>query len=208
MRGRFVYTLKNYQQPTEIPKTPFVARGYNDRKELHIVYDSSTIRPSSVRVVLLIAAVCGFRLFLHDVTQAYTKSKHKLTREVYLRIHKRDLVTFDMQEDEILELLKPLYGLCNAGDYWAVALEEHIINDLGMQSVVSDPALFAKIEEGKLTGLSGVQVDDCLNAGLDSFEKHTMKTLELFDLKPRVYDSFDFFGTQIRTIAPSKFCIG
>lgn len=31
LRGRFVYTLKNYQQPTEVPKARFVAQGYNDR---------------------------------------------------------------------------------------------------------------------------------------------------------------------------------
>lgn len=40
----------------------------------------------------------------------------------------------------MLELLRPPYGLCcDTGDYWAIAIEENLIYDLGVLSVVTDP---------------------------------------------------------------------
>lgn len=90
LRGRFVYTLKNYQQLTEVPKARFAAQGYDDCDKSHIVHDSSTIRPSSNCNILFTASICGFRIFSHDVTQAYTQRKDKLTRKKYLRIHKQN----------------------------------------------------------------------------------------------------------------------
>lgn len=43
-------------------------------------------------------------------------------------------------------------------------------------------------------------VDDMINAGDQSFQLHAMSTLKVFESKPRVYDQFDFFGAQIRTL--------
>lgn len=81
-------------------------------------------------------------------------------------------------------------------------------NDLGMQSVVSDSALYAKFDDSTLAGFSEIQVDDCLNAGKQSFERLTQKALKRIESKPRVYDSFDYFGTHIQTIAPQNFSVG
>lgn len=51
-------------------------------------------------------------------------------------------------------------------------------------------------------------MDDSPNAGTQSFEHLTQKTLKTFESKPRVYDSFDYFGSQTQTITPHKFCVG
>ena len=39
-------------------------------------------------------------------------------------------------------------------------------------------------------------------------EELTEKMLKRFDSKPRVWDNFEFFGMQIKTLAPSSFSIG
>lgn len=127
---------------------------------------------------------------------------------MYIPVKKQDLDVFDLKEDELLELLNPLYGLCDAGDYYGVTIEEHAINDLGMTALLSDSALYAKFAGGRLIGISGLQVDDCLNAGNKEFEELTNLTFQKFESKLRVYSNFDFFGTQIRTIAPGKYYVG
>jgi hypothetical protein len=45
--------------------------------------------------------------------QAYSQSASFLRRAVYLRPH-----GIELEKDELLQLMLPLYGLTEAGDYW------------------------------------------------------------------------------------------
>lgn len=47
--------------------------------------------------------------------------------------------------------------------------------------------------------ICGTHVDDALNVGNLGFEVSTEAALKKPELKPRVYDSFDFFGTEVST---------
>lgn len=58
----------------------------------------------------------GFRLFSHDVTQAYLKSKSNLSCQVYIRPKENDKDVFGLQSGKLFELVRPLQGLCEAGD--------------------------------------------------------------------------------------------
>lgn len=85
MGGRFIYTLKNYGTPSEQAKERYVAQGFDDKEKPYIVHDTSTLRASSIRAILSVAGVSGFRIYSHDVTQAYLQSKYKMTRDVYIQ---------------------------------------------------------------------------------------------------------------------------
>lgn len=87
-----------------------------------MVHDSATLRASSVLLILSVAAVKGFRIYSHDVNQAYVHSKDKLSRQVFLLPKREDYDMLVITEDEILELLLPLYVICDAGDYWGVTI--------------------------------------------------------------------------------------
>lgn len=52
----------------------------------------------------------GFNLWTQNVAQAYIQSQD-LTRNVYVKPHP----IFELDNSKILKLLKPLYGLPNAG---------------------------------------------------------------------------------------------
>lgn len=48
--------------------------------------------------------------------------------------------------------------------------------------------------------LNGSYVDELANAGDYEFQIHTRKTLENSEAKPIIYDQFDLYGSQIRTL--------
>lgn len=84
----------------------------------------------------------GFRLFSHDVTQAYLQSKSNLTRKVFIRPKRKDMDVLGLRSGEIFELVWPLYGICDAGDYWGETMTTHLINDLCMRQTHGDAALY------------------------------------------------------------------
>lgn len=207
--GRFIFSLKNYGTPSEMAKVRFVAQGYRDKDKPFMVHDASSLRASSIRIILAVAACLGFRLFSHDVTQAYLQSKYRMTRDVYVDPKPADRHLFGIGDEELLKLELPLYGVCDAGDYWGITVFEHNVNDLGMLSAPGDASLYVKRstpkDDSSVDGVSGMYVDDSINAGNERFEQLTEMTLQKFESKPRTYDDFDFFGAQIRTILPHTF---
>ena len=121
------------------------------------------------------AAILCFRLWSHDVTQAFLQSKDKLQRPIYLHPVKE----LNLPPASILRLEKPLYGLAYAGDYWSRTMAEHLEKDLGITPSALDPALYTFTDEqGNIDGLTGVYVDDSILAGTTSFMRYTEKSLK------------------------------
>lgn len=67
----------------------------------------------------------------------------------------------------MLRLIKPLYGLADAGYYWFSTPFRHLKTDLYMYQSLPDQALFFKESEGSLIGLTGTYVDDTIHTGSD-----------------------------------------
>lgn len=110
-----------------------------------------------------------------------------------------------IEEGTLLFLKRLLYGLYDAGDYSKISLDDHVVNDLGMRPTIGDPTLYTKSQSRKIIGVSVSYLDDSLNAGTPEIEKLTESTLQRFKSKPRIYDSFDFYGPQVCTIEPCSF---
>lgn len=47
-----------------------------------------------------------------------------------------------LKEGELFELERPLYVICDAGDYGGETIETHLINELNMKSTGGDSAMF------------------------------------------------------------------
>lgn len=69
-----------------------------------MVHDTPTLLASSVRLILSVSAVLVFRIFSHDVNQAYVQSGDKLTRKKFLLPKEEDLETLGIRDDELLEV--------------------------------------------------------------------------------------------------------
>lgn len=120
---------------------------------------------SSIRLILGAAAKYGFRLFSHDIKQAYLQSKDKLTCSIFIRPKEEHMKILSLSRGELLELTKPLYRLCDSGDYWGVTTENHLCNDLGMSSMLGDDARHFKIGANGVKSITGRYSDNTFNAG-------------------------------------------
>ncbi|CDF33317.1 unnamed protein product [Chondrus crispus] len=128
-----------------------------------------------------------------------------------------DLQFFEMSADDALDLRKPLYGNGDSGDYWRVTFDRHARQDLKMTPTDGDPSLFILVqvepsddsatEVEQAEGCMGNYVDDSLLAGNKAFQELTNATLRKFESRERIWDSFEFFGCAIKTIAPGQFTI-
>lgn len=195
-------TMKNFQTPKEIVKVRYIAQGYSYIKKPFMVHDVSVLRPPSIRLLLSVATILNLRLFFHDVDRPYLQSREPLFRDVYIRAKLEDKPVFNLKKDKILKLKKPFYGLYDSGDYWNATIDHHLAQELQISRAVSDPSLFFKIKHGKLRGTIGNYVDDSLLAGDDKFQIDTCLTLNIFESKERICDTFTFFGNQIVTKEP------
>lgn len=113
-------TLKNFGTTHEKARVLYVAQGFKDRDKPYMVHDVSTLIISSIRMVLSVVAVKVPRLFSHEITKAYLQSKPHLSRQVFIRQKERDREVLGLKYGHIFELLRPLYGLCDAGDYCGI----------------------------------------------------------------------------------------
>ena len=197
--GRMVKVIKRVNTADASAKARFVAQGNTDKAKAFVVHNLSALRQSSTKILVSTSAVLGFRIFSHDVNQAYLQSKDKLSREVFVRPRARDARYFGVRDDEVLQVLLPLYGLPDAGDYWDVTVLDHVENELGMEPLVGDPRLFVKDGSNALQGLLGGCVDDFLMGGDTYFQTLTEKTLQRSESKPRVWDNMEFIGVSIKT---------
>jgi Reverse transcriptase (RNA-dependent DNA polymerase) len=194
LRGRFVLTIKVAGTDKELFKARYVARGFNDIGKARPIHDSPVSKAESTRMILSLAAIFGFRVSSADVTQAYIQSAHNLTRDVFLDPEG----VIELPADHVLKLLKPLSGLCDAGDHWARTYRELLKEDLKLKPTVSDPALFFKAIGERLEGLYATYVDDLLTAGTPGFLVRTTLTERKFESKPRRYDNVTYVVVDIQ----------
>ena len=153
-----MFAIKDRGTRNEVWKARFVVQGYRDKLKTSLFHNNPNVRPHSVRLLIGLASVLGYRLFSTDVTQAYLQSADKLMRDVYLK----PLKEFELAPDKMIKLLKALYCLADSGDYWGKTLSEHLRKDIGMKSTLGDEALLSKRVDKKLTGLCATYVDDIL----------------------------------------------
>lgn len=73
--GIFVLAVMNIETKNEKAKARYISQGHNDKDKPYMVHDTSTMRASSVRIILSVASVKGLRIFSHDVNRAYVQSK-------------------------------------------------------------------------------------------------------------------------------------
>lgn len=76
-----------------------------------------------------------------------------------------------------------------------------------MKRAVSDASIYFRFDGTTLYGITGHYFDDNINAGTKKFQKEAELSLKIFEPKPREYDNFTFFGTEISTDRPNEYSL-
>lgn len=173
-KSRWCYTIKyNRDGSIERFKARFVVCGYSQvQGEDYTHAFSATLRATSFRMLMAIAAGENLKMEHFDVKNAFTQSD--IDAEIYTQPPKGFETIGKDGKPMILKLIKSLYGTKQASRLWQLKLRDHLVNKMGFQNSTTDPCMFIK-RKGKEVIILGVYVDDIIvahkNVDLNEFIK-------------------------------------
>ena len=160
VKSRFVYTIKYNRDGTiERFKARFVACGYSQVKDIDYSDTfSATLRSTSFRLLMAIAAGRKLAVDHFDVTSAFTQSE--IDAEIYVEAPPGQFTQKDDKgRPKVLRLKKALYGTKQASKLWQDKLVHHLTKNMGFKRLTYDPCLFIKHVDSRVM-IVGVYVDD------------------------------------------------
>ncbi|KAF7578000.1 hypothetical protein PtrM4_022400 [Pyrenophora tritici-repentis] len=204
-KSRIVNEVKGKTTDKPYEKSRLVVQGYADDGKKIVLTQSPTIQRASQRIIIALAPVLiqmGMKLWLRDITQAYTQSDDRLQRTIIadLPVQLRKVYP----QGTIMVVVKPLYGIAEAGAYWWSTYFKHHTTTLNMETSTYDPCLLISkaTDAGTTTGFGivGMQTDDTLGLSDNAFADREDKELR-FKAKDKKYltdtDPIEFNGCMV-----------
>lgn len=142
-----------------------------DKEKDFIVHKTTSLRRSSSRIILSFASTTNFKLWSQDINEAYVQSDQPLQRTVYPNPPKQ----LNLPNGTKLKLRKPLYRLCDAGEYWQRTLNRHSRNELRLKPVPADQSMYIP-QDDYVHCILGSHVDDMICCGDEKFLERCSKT--------------------------------
>lgn len=208
-KSRMVREIKGKNTNAPYEKSRLVVQGYGDDEKHAILTQAPTIQRCSQRLLLAIAPYLrqrGHVLTSRDITQAYPQSKSQLAREIF--VHLPHELKKKFPQGTILRVVKPLYGIPEAGMHWFATYQVHHLENLHMETSTYDPCLLIT-KDGYDFGITALQTDDTLYLGMPKFMESEQEQLDIagFKAKPRqdltTGDQTDFNGCRITILRDS-----
>lgn len=168
---RFVLLIKNKDTDKEMFKARYVVQGHLDWDKNMLVHNSTNVGQKDVWLLISIATIFGFEIWSEDMSQAYLQGAERTLRKVYITWNSE----FQLENNKLLELLRPLYWFADAGDY---RLTTYLLYPQEMIDT---------------------HMDDIISAGDRRFEQNKLDTARRFDTKLRELVSFAFASVAIVT---------
>lgn len=111
----------------------------------------------------------------------------------------QDLKLLSIVPDSYIELLQPLYSICDSGDNWAAILNRYIKEKLQMKPMSGDPALNISIDDSNTNVILGACLDNSMFAVGPGFESAVDHIRHEFDSKSLDWDNKDFVELRVKT---------
>jgi len=180
-----VREIKGKGTNTPYEKSRLVIQGHSDDGKEFVLTQSPTIQRASQRIIVAIApALKKTNLWLRDITQAYVQSATNLQRTILA--HLPTQIAHLYPKNTIMVVIKPLYGIAEAGTHWWATYFKHHREKLKMATSTYDPCLLITTPPGPF-GIVGMQTDDTLILCDDEFGRLEETELDKakFTAKPR-----------------------
>lgn len=198
-KSRFVDEIKNIGTADAFEKSRLVVQAYNDQGKGLVLTQAPTIQRVSQRMILALTPCVRMPLYLRDISQAYVQSSTSLNREFYIRPPPE----LNLDPQSVLKVVKPLYGVPEAGAHWFNTYHNHHVKKLSMAISTYDPCLLYTPNDGNGFGIVGLQTDDSLILADDTFalqeerQLHEAKLLAKQREKLTTINSIKFNGGYI-----------
>jgi hypothetical protein len=144
---------------------------------------SPIIQRASQRLILCIAPSLTpkkIRLWLKDVTQAYTQADTALQRLILARLPEE--LQNQYPDGIIMVVVKPLYNMAEAGVHWFFTYFKHHVEKLQITILTYDSCLLVTKESAKGFEVVEIQTDDTLGLSDDRF---ATKEAEMMSFKAK-----------------------
>lgn len=87
---------------------------------------------------------------------------------------------FQLRPDHLLNVLKPLYGLSDAGDYLNKTSVQHITKNISMRPMSGYISVFVRTIQGAVAFMVVIYVDESLVTGEEELKEQRNFTLATF----------------------------
>ena len=192
---RFVDDVKE-KNSVPYEKSRLVVQAHNDGNKKGVLTQSPTIQRASQRIILCFHAILNRILCTRDISQAYINSTSLLIREFFVRPPEgTDL------GNNLLKVLRPLYGVPEAGTHWFKTYHTHHTDRLLLKPSTYDPCLLYNDD-----AIVGLQTDDTLFCGTEKYIQMENEQLKIAKFPAKSIDvlgekhGITFNGTLITKI--------
>ena len=156
------------KQDNEI-RARLTARGFEE--ESNVRSDSHTVQSTSMRFLLMMAALKQWNIQSTDIRNAFLQGR-QLDRDVFVKPPKEAQFTKGI----LWKLNKCLYGLNDASKMWYDEIDNRFINH-GFEQSCQDTALYIYKENDNIEGAVAIHVDDFMHAGTEHFNSTIIPSL-------------------------------
>eukprot|EP00438_Fugacium_kawagutii_P025852 Skav231407 [mRNA] locus=scaffold4039:44689:52020:- [translate_table: standard] len=212
LSARFLYKDKNFAKRKSDPSIPakpkarlcIAGQHDPDLGKVDMVTDAPTTSRHSIIMALQLALCRGWIVAVGDIRAAFLNGI-PAPRDLYFRQPRRGMPT--LQEGQIIEVLKGVFGLSTSPKLWWMKLSGDLkkakIEYMGrhykiVQNVV-DPCVFQFVatDSNEVFGLLLTHVDDLMLLAAEDFSKHLQKVLkEMFPVDEWEIDNFEYVGCE------------
>ena len=192
--GQFFITVQwvdtqKFVNNNRVVKARLVARGFQERDPIQ--KDSPTALRESVRFLLMFAVSTNLTIHSLDVKSAFLQGD-SIERTVFLKPPKEANSTY------LWKLKKCVYGLKDASRAWFLRVYKVLVEDLKMQNIMLDEAVFVWKPGDRVEGLVCLHVDDLIWVGTDNFRVSVIsKFANMFQISQQSVTAFKYLGLHI-----------
>ena len=207
LESRFVYTTEQGLQHGAL-KARWCIRGYLDPDLMDLETSAPTLSMEGFAVVTQLLASHRWRMAIGDIEAAFLRgdNMNRSTGVVLVRVP-RDGIP-GLNKDDVIELVKPVYGLADAPRLWWQSLTKTLV-EIGMvQSKLDGCVFYKRNDHGELLGTIAFHVDDLLVGGTLEFYDGVFSELQRrYPFKHVKHDEGEFLGKYIRQLADGTLVI-
>ena len=181
MGSRYVMTIKQEDDAPARVKARWCLQGHldPDLREKATAGDlqSPTLSQVARNMVFQLISSFKWRLKLGDIRGAFLSAGNlpMRYRPLYARLPQGGIP--GIPEGSLIEVLGHVYGLNDSPSAWYRRLST-VLLQAGFERSRFDSCLFYMRENGELTGIYGIHVDDCATAGVGQKYEMALKTLQ------------------------------